>query len=536
MVQEIVDRSAWASGNAMVFVLEGTGRRTAEGTYDRPGRPRLLIQLEDGTGGGSSEEPSGGSGGTADTTPPSVTLNSPADNAKLSGTVTLTATAADNVGVASVNFRWDSVSFAAPDGSAPYSYSWDTTKFDDGDYTLTAVAVDAAGNKTVSNLVTVTVANAAPDPGSSDPEPAPQWNGATLRVPQDYSSIQSAINAAKSGDTVLVSPGTYSGGLTISGKAITLASMFHATGSASYIDSTTLSGGTPIITVADTGANSRIIGFRLTNGSKGVVAHGKVEVLNNNFDNVGSDQMSFERASGVVRGNRFYSASDDGIDIDGGGEILIANNVIIDSGDDGIELRNYTDTGSSFTVTIRGNTISNSGEDGIQLIDYPGTASRRFLIERNVITGSTDAGLGLMDNGETLEDFRAASMPERIHLFNNTFVANRYGVTGGDNMFAVNNIVANSSAVGMKGIDGGSKVAYTLFYGNSTNQQGSAVDAATTKTANPLLTGSYVPGSGSPAIDAGTARYVWNGETVLNLSSGEYAGDAPDLGAKESGL
>jgi ribosomal protein S17 len=33
--------------------------------------------------------------------------------------------------------------------------------------------------------------------------------GRIVRVPQDYTSIQSAINAASNGDTVLVAEGTY---------------------------------------------------------------------------------------------------------------------------------------------------------------------------------------------------------------------------------------------------------------------------------------------------------------------------------------
>ena len=42
---------------------------------------------------------------------------------------------------------------------------------------------------------------------------------AIRRVPQDFSTIQAAINASQNGDTVLVARGTYTGGLSISGKA-----------------------------------------------------------------------------------------------------------------------------------------------------------------------------------------------------------------------------------------------------------------------------------------------------------------------------
>jgi len=39
---------------------------------------------------------------------------------------------------------------------------------------------------------------------------------------------------------------------------------------------------------------------------------------------------------------------------------------------------------------------------------------------------------------------------------------------------------------------------------------------------------------GSPAVDAGTAYFEWNGQVLVDLSPGEYNSSAPDLGAFES--
>src|SRR5439155_1103173 len=81
---------------------------------------------------------------------------------------TITASAADNVGVAGVQFRIDGANFGAEDTTAPYSISWNTTGAANGSHTLTAVARDAAGNRTTSAPVTVTVAN-APPPDTTPP-------------------------------------------------------------------------------------------------------------------------------------------------------------------------------------------------------------------------------------------------------------------------------------------------------------------------------------------------------------------------------
>jgi hypothetical protein len=99
-----------------------------------------------------------------DTAPPTVSVTFPASGATVSGTTSVTASAADNVGVAGVQFRIDGVNFGAEDTTAPYSVSWNTTGAANGSHTLTAVARDAAGNSRTSAPVTVTVANAPPPP------------------------------------------------------------------------------------------------------------------------------------------------------------------------------------------------------------------------------------------------------------------------------------------------------------------------------------------------------------------------------------
>ena len=99
--------------------------------------------------------------GTSDTTPPTITMTSPANGATLSGTVTLSANASDNVGVTSVQFQLDGANIGSALSSSPYSESWNTATSANGAHVLTAQARDAAGNVGTSIAVSVTVSNTA---------------------------------------------------------------------------------------------------------------------------------------------------------------------------------------------------------------------------------------------------------------------------------------------------------------------------------------------------------------------------------------
>src|SRR5205823_2099739 len=94
-----------------------------------------------------------------DATPPVVSVTAPASNASVSGAITITATASDNVGVVGVQFQVDGLNLGSEDLTAPYSAPWNTTVLSDGIHTVRAVARDLAGNQTTSAAVSVSVAN-----------------------------------------------------------------------------------------------------------------------------------------------------------------------------------------------------------------------------------------------------------------------------------------------------------------------------------------------------------------------------------------
>jgi hypothetical protein len=94
-----------------------------------------------------------------DVTPPTVSITSPAPGSSISGTVTVSANASDNIGVAGVQFKLDGINLGAEDTTSPYSVSWNSTSASNASHTLTAVARDAANNSATGASVSVTVNN-----------------------------------------------------------------------------------------------------------------------------------------------------------------------------------------------------------------------------------------------------------------------------------------------------------------------------------------------------------------------------------------
>ena len=102
-----------------------------------------------------------------DTQAPVTSITAPAAGATVGGTITVTASATDNVGVTRVEL-WVDGALSATDTSSPYSFSWNTAGFANGSHTLQSRAYDAAGSSGASAIVTVTVSN-GPPPDTQSP-------------------------------------------------------------------------------------------------------------------------------------------------------------------------------------------------------------------------------------------------------------------------------------------------------------------------------------------------------------------------------
>jgi hypothetical protein len=125
---------------------------------------------------------------SSDSTPPSVAIASPSGGSTVGGTISLTASASDNIGVAGVRWFLDGAAFGVEMTSSPYAVSWNTTTVANGGHTLRAVARDNAGNSTTSAAVSVTVSNV---PDSTAPT-------VSLSSPADGSTVSNVITVSAS--------------------------------------------------------------------------------------------------------------------------------------------------------------------------------------------------------------------------------------------------------------------------------------------------------------------------------------------------
>jgi hypothetical protein len=358
----------------------------------------------------------------------------------------------------------------------------------------------------------------------------------TIHVPADQPTIQSAINAASSGDTVLVAPGTYKENINFSGKAITLKSSGGAR--VTIIDG---GGVAPVLTFSSNETSSSVLsGFTLQNGTStfnsqysggGIFISFasptiKNNIIQNNTACAGGAGIEVYFGSPLIQGNTIKRNSQTGCSGGGGG---------------GIE------AGGASTVQIIGNLIQNNSwgnSGGGIFLNSVGSA----LIKNNVITGNVGGGIAMI-NGvsgtaivQNLISGNTSSWGSGVYWSNppGIFVNNTVvdGPASGGSTLATDDFgtpvtVANNIIVAIQGatnaLSCGTDLIASTFYNNDIfSANGSAYSGACTDqtgmrgniSANPKFTGTsnLRLKAGSPAIDVGS-------NTVPDLASTDLAGN-----------
>ena len=145
-------------GPRLWFCRDGRTTRQPRSTQFSNRRPRTWVLpvrylLRRGAGECLRCRPEAVTSGTGDSSPPTVAIASPTGG-RVSGTVTVSINASDNVGVTRVELRVNGVTVAT-DTVTPFQFAWSSASIADGAVQLQAAAYDAAGNSAVSTAVSV---------------------------------------------------------------------------------------------------------------------------------------------------------------------------------------------------------------------------------------------------------------------------------------------------------------------------------------------------------------------------------------------
>ena len=266
----------------------------------------------------------------------------------------------------------------------------------------------------------------------------------TIRVPLDYPTVQSAVNASANGDTVLVAPGTYAENINFSGKAITVTS--EGGPEVTIIDGSQAD--SVVKFISGEGRSSMLSGFTVLNGRSGfdTQGYGKgggIWMLNSSPTIVGN----------IIANNRGCEGS--GISLTLSWPLIQQNTIVNNrqlgcSGGRGAGIGRAYDYPPGPQIEILDNVIS----DNVQLsADGGGIAGEGFLIRGNLISGNVATGNIPCAFGGGIYTFGATTIVQNI------ITGNRAGCGGGIYLgggaageLITNNTIADNDAVEGSGI------------------------------------------------------------------------------------
>lgn len=317
-------------------------------------------------------------------------------------------------------------------------------------------------------------------------------NAEEIHVPEDYLTIQEAIDASLPGDIIIVNNGTYYENIDFLGFDITVTSNYYYSGDLNDIVTTIIDGsqsdnsdrGSCVTFNTDETENSILMGFTITGGT------GTKTANEGTFFRTGGgiliDYASPTIKNNIIRDNECIA--EEGVSGAGGGGIRMGYGNPI----------------------IRNNVIKNNlggYAGGIMIAFCGGTVLKNNLIVNNTATGSFNGGGGVYIDWQS------------ITLENNTIANNHSGDRGGGiistgtttiikNCILYGNTADNGSSQIFNRFSGTANVTYSVVeggYDGSGNEVGMITD-------DPLFldTENYILDSSSPCIDSGNSDSQYN--------------------------
>jgi hypothetical protein len=201
--------SAGGTPSTVTMTSAGSGTYTATVNVPATGQHYYYVYATLGNGAELWSAPVwiSRSAGCTDTTAPAATVTAPTSSS-VSGTVTVSATATDSVGVTGMTLKIDGAQVATST-SGSVGYSWNTSGLAAGSsHSIVATASDACGNVGTSATKTVTIGSGAVfvdptgNPGFEAGVPPTPWTESGT-----YEQVQTGSAAAIDGATVPVHAG-----------------------------------------------------------------------------------------------------------------------------------------------------------------------------------------------------------------------------------------------------------------------------------------------------------------------------------------
>jgi hypothetical protein len=438
---------------------------------------------------------------TPDTTPPTSTITFPTEGATITGVppIAITGTASDPGGgsVVKIEVSVDGgANYSAATGTTAWSFNWTPSAL--GPVTIKSRAVDNTGN--LQN-----------PPAEIHITKAP----ATFRAPSDRLTIQSAINDAIDGDTVLVAPGTYPENIDFKGKAITVTSE-------SGPRVTIIDGGHVFAVVSfhsGEGRDSVINGFTLQNGRDPAFSLGSVG------GGIKVWESSPTITNNVIKNNGACGGG--GIGISGGSPLIRLNTI---TGNDGHLCDAFLDSGLGGGISIRGTSSVKSLD--VEILD-------------NVISDNRLAGAG---GGGGIALFGAGTPIVKNNIIKGNFAEDVVpfptGSQGGgiyivnvSNALIVQNLITGNHATNGGGLylsgSGLTVVNNTIADNNATTFPGSSIYADGFVAPTELTNNIIVAKPGQTALNCGSFNDqnppIIRSNNIFSSSGIAYGGACHDM-------